>query len=165
MTRLFTALVPPPAAVTEMAAALAGPVPAGWRRVDPASWHVTLAFHGDADPVVLAVALDAVAGTPGPRLRIDGTGAFPGVRFARVVAEPEAALHALVAAVGGDAAGFVPHLTVLRRRGRGHPEPSARLPRLVGPWWQVDEVVLMASERRPDGPVYSVAHRVALAVR
>lgn len=165
MTRLFTALVPPAAAVTDMAAELAGPVPAGWRRVDPASWHVTLAFHGDADPVPVAAALDAIAGMPAPRLRIDGTGAFPGVRFARVVAEPEDALLALVAGAGGDAAGFVPHLTVLRRRGRGHPEPPARLPRLTGPWWQVDEVVLMASERRPDGPVYSVVHRVALAVR
>jgi RNA 2',3'-cyclic 3'-phosphodiesterase len=148
-----------------MAAALAGPVPAGWRWVDPASWHVTLAFHGDADPVTVAAAVDATSGMSAPRLRIDGTGSFPGVRFARVVAEPVDALLALVAEVGGDADGFVPHVTVLRRRGRGHPEPPARLPRLTGPWWQVDEVVLMASERRPDGPVYSVVHRVALAVR
>ena len=162
--RLFTALVPPAAAVMGVAAALAGPVPAGWRMVDPAGWHVTLVFHGDAEPAVVAAALDAVAGRPGPRLRIDGTGAFPGVRFARVVAEPPDALHALVAAVGGDASGFVPHLTLLRRRGRGHPEPPARLPRLAGPWWQADEVVLMASERRSAGPVYTIVHRVGLAV-
>jgi 2'-5' RNA ligase len=163
--RLFTALVPPAAAVADMAAALAGPVPAGWRRVDPAGWHVTLVFHGEADPTAVAAALDGVAGMPAPRLRIDGTGAFPGVRYARVVAEPPAALHALVAAMGGDVARFVPHLTVLRRRGQGHPESPARLPRLVGPWWVADDVVLMASERRPEGPVYTVVHRAGLAVR
>jgi 2'-5' RNA ligase len=163
--RLFTAVVPPPEVVTDLTAALAGPVPTGWRRVDPATWHVTLVFHGDAEPAVVAGALDAAAGMPGPRLRLDGAGAFPGVRFARVVAEPPDGLHALVAAVGGDAAGFVPHLTVLRRRGRGGQEPPARLPGLCGPWWQVGEVVLMASEQRPEGPLYSIVHRVALAVR
>jgi 2'-5' RNA ligase len=163
--RLFTALVPPAAAVADMAAALTGPPPPGWRFVDPAGWHVTLVFHGEAEPAAVAAALDTAAGAPAPRLRIDGAGAFPGVRYARVVADPPDALHALVTAVGGEAAGFVPHLTVLRRRGRGSPEPSVRLPRLGGPWWQAEEVVLMASERRPEGPVYTVVHRVALAVR
>ena len=163
--RLFAALVPPAEAVVEMAAALACPAPAGWRKVDPATWHVTLVFHGEAEPMVVAAALDEAAGTPAPRLRIDGTGAFPGVHFARIVAEPVDALHALVTAVGGDPAGFVPHLTVMRRRGRARLEPPVQLPRLSGPWWQVDEVVLMVSERRPEGPVYAVVHRVPLAVR
>lgn len=183
MTRLFTAIVPPAAAVAELAGAVAGPAPDGWRRVDPAGWHVTLAFHGDADPVRHAAALDTVRGLPGPRLRIDGSGASPDVRWATIAADPAAALLALVTAVGGDAAAFVPHLTLLRRRGRGRPEPPARLapftrpagsassasfhpPALLrGPWWRVDEVLLMASARTADGPRYTVVHRAGLAER
>ncbi|WP_281689455.1 2'-5' RNA ligase family protein [Pseudonocardia thermophila] len=161
--RLFTALVPPAEAVAQVAAALVGPAPDGWRLVDPATWHITLAFHGDVDdPAPHLAALDAAAGLPGPRLRVDGSGAFPGVRWARVVAEPRAALDALVEAVGGDAQGFVPHITVLRRRGRRRPEPRAVLPPLSGPWWQADEVLLMASELRRDGAVHRIVHRVAL---
>lgn len=161
--RLFTALVPPPAAVEALVAALAGPVPAGWRRVDPATWHVTLAFHGDADPAERGAALDTVRGLAAPRLRIEGAGAFPGVAWAAVTADPPAALLALVSAVGGDAAAFVPHLTVLRRRGRRRPDPPACVPQLVGPWWRADEVLLVASARTETGPRHEVVHRVALA--
>lgn len=160
--RLFTAIVPPPAAVTGLVDA---PVPAGWRRVDPETWHVTLAFHGDADPAVHVAALDAARGLRAPRLRIEGAGAFPGVAWAAVAADPPAALLALVTAVGGDADAFVPHLTVLRRRGRRLPGPPGSVPPVVGPWWRADEVLLMASTRAAAGPHYEVVHRISLAGR
>ncbi len=164
--RLFTAIVPPPDAVAVLLGALSGPVPAGWRRVDPATWHLTLAFHGDgADPAERVAALDAARGLAAPRLRIEGAGAFPGVRWAAVAADPPAGLSALVTAVGGDAAAFVPHLTVLRCRGRRRPDPPASVPHLVGPWWRAGEVVLMASERGAAGPRYDEVHRVTLAGR
>ncbi|MGI5129089.1 2'-5' RNA ligase family protein [Pseudonocardia sp. CA-107938] len=162
--RLFTAVVPPADAVAEVVAALSGPVPEGWRLVDPATWHLTLAFHGEVEPAGPVAALDRVAELPAPRLRVDGAGRFPGVRWARVVADPPAALTALVAAVGGDPDAFVPHLTLLRRRGRRR-VAAPRLPPLAGPWWEAREVVLMASELRAGGPVHTPVHRVVLAGR
>lgn len=163
--RLFTAIVPPPAAIAELVAALAGPAPAGWRRVDPGNWHVTLAFHGDADPAERAAALAAAGGLAAPRLRIEGAGAFPGVAWATVAADPPAALLALVTAAGGDAGAFVPHLTVLRRHSRRRSGPPAPVPEVVGPWWRADEVVLMASLRDAAEPRYEVVHRISLATR
>lgn len=160
--RLFTALWPPQAAVAPLAAS--GPVPDGWRRVDPATWHLTLAFHGEAEPGVLARALaDAAQGLMAPRLRIAGSGAFPGVRWAGVEADPVAALHALVGAAGGDVEHFVPHVTLLRRRMGSDSEPPAVGPDVAGPWWRPAEVMLVASELTRRGPRYHVVHRVPLA--
>ena len=163
--RLFTALWPPVDAVDALRAALP-PAPEGWRATDPDSWHVTLAFHGEADPGVRARELDAAArGAPAPRLRASGSGAFPGVVWAGVRAEPLAALHALVAAAGGDPSAFTPHVTVLRRRGhRGAPpawSPPAWSPP-DGPWWTPTEVLLVHSGLARGGPRYRVVHRVPL---
>ncbi len=56
--RLFTALwVPPAAAAALRAVTTPDAVPAGWRAVDPETWHLTLAFHGEAEPEQLAPAL------------------------------------------------------------------------------------------------------------
>jgi 2'-5' RNA ligase len=129
--RLFTALWPPAEAVAALAAVTApAGSPSGWQAVDPATWHLTLAFHGEADPGVFARRLDrAVGGVPGPRLRIAGAGAFPGVRWAGVEADVSGRLAALVTAAGGDPAAFVPHLPVLRKRRRpgqdADPDPPA----------------------------------------
>ncbi|WP_232662506.1 2'-5' RNA ligase family protein [Pseudonocardia sp. TRM90224] len=157
--RLFTALWPS----DEAAAALAevvGPAPDGWRATDPAGWHITLAFHGEADAAEHAAALDSrAAGLPAPRLRLAGAGAFPRHRWAAVEADPTAAFVELVAAAGGDNERIVAHLTLLIRR-----SPTARLDLAppwqdhVGPWWTPPEVTLVASE--PAG--YRVVHRVPL---
>ncbi len=151
-----------------MAASTLPAPPRGWRAIDPGTWHITLAFHGEADPGVLARRLDATAhGTGAPRLRLAGAGAFPGVRWAGVQADPPAGLGALVMIAGGDPAGFVPHVTVLRLRPRpgpdAEPEPDVPWSGYLGGWWTPGEVLLVASEAARGGARYRVVHRVPLA--
>lgn len=166
--RLFTALWPPADAVADLLAHTGvGPPPRGWRAVDPATWHVTLAFHGEADPGVLARRLDRTArGMPAPPLRIGGAGSFPGVRWAGVEAEEPGALTRLVAAAGGAEDRFVAHITVLRalrRPGPGaDPDPPLPWAEHRGPWWCPADVLLVSSELARGGSRYRVVHRVAL---
>ncbi len=85
--RLFTALRPPREVVEARAANIGAPPP-GRRVTDPATWHVILAFHREADPEVLTRRLDEAAhGAHAPRLRLAGAGAFDGVRWAGVEAD------------------------------------------------------------------------------
>jgi RNA 2',3'-cyclic 3'-phosphodiesterase len=166
--RLFTAFWLEDAAV-EALREVADPdePPAGWRAVDPGSWHITLAFHGEADPGVLARRLDrAVRGRLGPRLRTAGAGVFDGVRWAGVEAEPGERLGELVEVAGGRPDRFVPHVTLLRRRARpgagadlDPPDPWADH---RGPWWSPPEVLLVSSEPGRSGSRYRVVHRVPL---
>ena len=44
----------------------------------PRTWHVTLAFHGEADPGGWPAGSTRRAGTPAPRLRLAGTGCSTG---------------------------------------------------------------------------------------
>jgi RNA 2',3'-cyclic 3'-phosphodiesterase len=164
--RLFTALwVPPAAAAALRAVSTPDAVPPGWRAVDPQTWHLTLAFHGEAEPEQLASALHAGAhGAPAPRLRLSGAGSFRGVHWMGVQAEPADRLSALVAAAGGDPGEFVPHVTLLRRRGRGRSPGPDRPPWSDhrGPWWRPTTVLLVRSEPGRGGPHYRVVHRVPL---
>jgi 2'-5' RNA ligase len=160
-------------AALPVTAAAAG-APPGWRAVDPDTWHLTLAFHGDTDPEPLARALDgSVRGLPAPRLRLRGAGSFPGVRWAGVQADPADRLSGLVAAAGGDPAGFVPHITVLRARGRGRGSgsgPASSDPAwsdpawsdYCGPWWRPIEVLLVRSDPGGGRAHYRVVHRAPL---
>jgi 2'-5' RNA ligase len=169
--RLFTALwVPPAAAAALRAVTGSAAVPPGWRAVHPETWHMTLAFHGEAEPEQLAPALYTAAfGAPAPRLRLSGAGTFRGVHWVGVQAEPAERLQALVVAAGGDPVDFVPHVTLLRRRGRGR-EPGPVQPPWAdhhGPWWRPANVLLVRSEPgrgRPGqgGSHYRVVHRVPL---
>lgn len=163
--RLFTALWPAPAAVAALRGVTPRVAPPGWRCTDPSSWHITLAFHGEADPGVQARLLEhGVHGRPAPRLRLAGAGAFPRVRWAGV--DSDGPLQELVEAAGGDPERFVAHVTVLLQRsrpGRG----AERLPATpwsthVGPWWSPAEVLLMASEPAKGGSRYRAVHRVPL---
>ncbi|GAA1838994.1 RNA 2',3'-cyclic phosphodiesterase [Pseudonocardia ailaonensis] len=72
--RLFTAVVPP----VEVRADLQEVAPvAGLRATDPAGWHVTLAFLGEADPETLRDGLARVAaGHPPLDLALSGAGSF-----------------------------------------------------------------------------------------
>jgi 2'-5' RNA ligase len=164
--RLFTALwVPPAAAAALRAVSPPDAVPPGWRAVDPETWHLTLAFHGEAEPEQLAPALHAGAhGAPAPRLRLSGAGRFRGVHWVGVQAEPADRLSALVAAAGGDPGEFVPHVTLLRRHGRGRSPGPDRPPWSDhrGPWWRPATVLLVRSEPGHGGPHYRVVHRVPL---
>lgn len=163
--RLFTAIWLPPAAVAALQADVPTAEPAGWRYTDPSSWHVTLAFHGEADAGVLARRLEKAAhGAPAPRLRVIGAGAFPRVRWAGV--EPAGVLSELVSAAGGDLERFVAHVTVLLQRPRPGPhldaEPAISWSAHTGPWWTPPEVLLVASESAKGGSRYLPVHRVAL---
>lgn len=163
--RLFTALWPPPEVIDALAADVGGAVPRGWRHTGTVTWHVTLAFHGEADPGASARRLESAAhGLAAPRLRLVGAGAFDGVRWAGV--EVEGPIDGLVAAAGGDGARFVGHVTVLRRRPGPDPEPDPATPWAAhrGPWWRPGEVLLMASEPGRGGMRYRVVHRVPLGV-
>ena len=164
--RLFTALWLPADAVAALLAAC-GDEPPGWRFAAPDTWHVTLAFHGEADPGRLARRLDAAAhGLAAPRLRVAGGGSFERVRWAGI--EPAGALDPLVTAAGGDVAALVPHVTLLRRRARPGADAIADppAPRVApGPWWTPREVLLVATEPARGGVRYRTVHRVPLAGR
>jgi 2'-5' RNA ligase len=165
--RLFTALWPPVEAVTALAAVVPdGPID-GWRRIDPATWHITLAFHGEAQVEPLAHGLEsAVHGAASPRLRLRGAGRFEAVRWAGVQSEPTEALTSLVRLAGGTPAEFVAHVTVLRRRSRSRIDyqPPTQWAGHSGPWWRPTEVLLVASEPAAGGVRYRPVHRVPLAV-
>jgi 2'-5' RNA ligase len=166
--RLFTALWPPAEAVAALAAELPAEPAAGWRIADTSTWHITLAFHGEAQMGPQARRLEAAAyGAAAPRLRLRGAGAFTGVRWAGVEAEPVAALTALVDLAGGTSAEFVAHVTLLRRRIRPGPHVDSDPPMPwadhVGPWWRPVEVLLVASEPARGGVRYRPVHRVPLA--
>ncbi|WP_252436077.1 2'-5' RNA ligase family protein [Pseudonocardia humida] len=124
-------------------------------------------FYGEADPGVLARRLDRAAlGLPAPRLRTAGAGAFDGVRWAGVQAEPAAELRGLVEVVGGQGERFVPHVTLLRRRARPGPAAVADPPTPWaghgGPWWRPADLLLVSSEPARGGSRYRVVHRVPL---
>ena len=166
--RLFTALWLPDEAADALRAAVdPDRPPPGWRAVDPATWHVTLAFHGEADPGVLARRLERGAvGAAAPRLRAEGAGEFPEVRWAGVRAEDPAALAALVEVAGGRPADFVGHVTLLRRRRRPgpgtDPDPPAPWAGHTGPWWRPADLLLVSSVPARGGSRYRVVHRVPL---
>lgn len=161
--RLFTALWPPAPVGAALRGALVPPE-GRWRPVRPESRHVTLCFHGDDDPVRRAGALDAaLAGAPAPRLRIAGTGTFPGVLWAGV--EPADALVDLASRAGADPAVFRAHLTLGRRsRSADRAAPAVSVDLAPGPpWWTPTEALLVRSDPGPvTGPVYRTVHRVPL---
>ncbi|MBO0849735.1 MAG: 2'-5' RNA ligase family protein [Pseudonocardia sp.] len=170
--KLFTALWPPTEVTAALEAELTGHPgwpPEGWRGVPRQCWHVSLCFHGTAEPGVLARRLEAAAdGLAAPALRLAGVVSFSGVTAlrARPVGAPEAeALAALVRAAGGDPAGFRGHVTVARTA-RRRDAPPARGPLAAhrGPWWRPSEVCLVHADAGAGTPRYAVLHRVPLTV-
>nr|WP_246458379.1 RNA 2',3'-cyclic phosphodiesterase [Saccharopolyspora gloriosae] len=175
---MFTAVWPPREAIEHLSGALdeAGLERAGagvrrFRLMPPRQWHLTLCFHGPADPAASAVRLDdRVREATAPRLRLAGAGTFRGVLWAGV--EPAAdsdarALRALVRAAGGDPEAFRAHLT-LARWNEGRPDRRALLAGLddyAGPWWDASEVALVRSDQGPAGPVYRNVRSVAVPRR
>jgi 2'-5' RNA ligase len=187
MPRLFTALWPDSAAVADLEAALVSASdwpPAGWRVILARLWHITLCFHGEADPGVLARLLEAHAlGRRAPWLRLEGAVRFRGVLAAGVVpprATPDSGsardsdsgsdpdsnadlLRGLVAACGADPAGYRAHVTVARASRRAdRTAPAGPLVAYRGPWWRPAQVCLVRSELGSGPPRYTVVHRVAL---
>jgi RNA 2',3'-cyclic 3'-phosphodiesterase len=89
--RLFFAVPVPGASRGPLEAVLPdlAPMLGGARLTTPGGWHLTLAFLGQVRPeladAVVRVGEAAAAGAPTARLRLDGAGAFPSGRRARVL--------------------------------------------------------------------------------
>jgi len=163
MARLFSALVPPEPAIADLAAqvdAVAGSLPdLRWTAVR--AWHVTLGFFGDGDDPTRRSAWlrRRVAGRLAPRLRLAGSGLFPGVLW--IGAEPDqagdgVALARLAQAAGAGRRNFHAHLTVARWRAPvDRAAVATTLSDYSGPWFAPDHVVLFRSDPGPGGPVYT----------
>jgi 2'-5' RNA ligase len=168
MARLFVAAWPPAEVVDHLARLLPRPPTAGVRWVPPENWHVTLRFLGRCDPGEAAAALDRLTTPParaeaGPALVALGRS---------VLCVPVAGLEHLAAAVVAATAGigqppqpraFHGHLTVARIDGRRSAAALGRIP--VEARFGVGEVVLVASDTRPEGAVYHRLGSWALAGR
>jgi RNA 2',3'-cyclic 3'-phosphodiesterase len=183
--RLFVAIVPPPPALAELSAAVdqlraeaAGPVPSGagqqLRWTSSGQWHLTLAFLGEVEDAVLAKLRPrlerAVARHPAQRLAIAGAGAFPSPRRARVLwaglRADNRALGALAASVAAAArrAGapspdegrrFKAHLTLARCRDVADLSSLAtELAGFAGQEWTADSVRLVRSYLSTGAPHY-----------
>jgi 2'-5' RNA ligase len=172
--RLFVA-VEVPEAVRELVEVAAGPIrsrfPLG-RWVPRANQHVTLKFLGSTSPPLLGrvessierVALAAAAFDA----RVDGLGAFPGARRARVLwagleeggrmGELAAALDdALSGEVRPEGRAFTPHLTLARFYPPVSLEEASRPswpPEVRSEPFRVERLVLFRSRLRRPAPVY-----------
>jgi 2'-5' RNA ligase len=178
--RAFVAVVPPPAVLDALDAAVA----AASRSVSDVRWaareqrHVTLQFLGNHVQLdAVASALDAVAESGGV-VRLGGGGAFPNPRRGAVlwagVTEGADVLARLAGRVAAAVAplGFEPefrdyhaHLTLARLK---KPRDLRAVVEVLdasalGPAWSVDEVLLFRSHTRREGAVYEVVARFPLA--
>ena len=156
MQRLFIATWPPPELVETLHGLPRKDRPS-IRWVQPEHWHVTLRFLGDADPDEVIGRLDQFEFAPtdvrfGPGID---------VLHERVIMLPVHGLDELAAAVSRHTADlgseqprkrFVGHLTLARLRGQG------RIPDVIGApvarTQRVEEITLVASTLRREGPVY-----------
>jgi 2'-5' RNA ligase len=145
---LFTAFRPPEEVADAVASALAIGAPderLRWSGRD--RWHVTLGFYGSGDePGARAAWLSGrLAGRPAPRVRLTGSGTFPGVLWLGVEGEGLAAL-AEAAGSGLEPRAYRPHLTLARFP---REDPPGRWERLLAgfgtEYWLPGEVQLLQS--------------------
>jgi 2'-5' RNA ligase len=142
------------------------PLLGGARLTTPGGWHLTLAFLGQVRPeladAVVHVGEAATAGVPAARLRLQGSGVFPGGRRARVLwtglGGDTDVLVRLAASLAAECrrAGLrfeerplVPHLT-LARFPTPAPVPEAALDLVAraaaeGPEWEARELACYRS--------------------
>jgi 2'-5' RNA ligase len=155
MARLFVAVWPPEEVIAELTS-LRRKDQRGVRFVPPENWHLTLRFLGEADPDVVAAALDGTD-LPGATVRLG-----PGVDVIaeRAIVIPADGLDALAAAVAARTASigqaprkrFVGHLTLARIK------PHAAMPPALGAYltasFEVEEIALVRSRLHPEGARY-----------
>ena len=185
LRRAFISVVPP-ADVLDAIAARVAPLQTDrhLRWTGPAQWHTTLCFLGGiADPAALVGALGApVASVTAFVMRLGGAGAFPDARRATVlwlgVQSGQDRVSELADVVTGATASptptglptptgagpYRPHLTLGRT---SRPRDVGGLVTAiggdpVGREWTVAEVVVMESDTRSDGAVYTEVARVPL---
>jgi 2'-5' RNA ligase len=158
-----------------------GGVPAKW--VEPDNLHITLLFLGEVDsrevPEICAAVQWSAGGMQPFSLTLAGAGAFPTPRRPRTlivrVTEGGPQLIALHDAIEKpllelgcyrrEERPFRPHLTIGRVKGQVGDEVGGVIRQFEG--WQggqshVDEVQVLGSELRPQGPEYTVFCRVPL---
>lgn len=179
---MFTALWPPEAVREHLSDALrylpdgqVAEATEGLRRfrfLPSRRWHVTLCFHGVADPGVrsdeLERAMSDFREAMPPRLRLASAGTFRGVLWVGVEAdEPDRPwLSSLAAAVGADADSFHAHVTI-GRWARGHPRAAVAqlFAGYQSPWWRPAEVALVRSEQRGGAQEYETVYSAPLTPR
>lgn len=149
------------------------------RWVSPEKIHVTLKFLGEipAEQVesVCQVAARVAASAVPFELEAAGAGVFPNLRRPRVVwvgvQGDLPALHTLQASLEQELARagfpkeerpFSPHLTLGRVQDRASPAEARSLGQAVAGLevpllgrWRVEEIVVMRSDLRPEGPLYT----------
>jgi 2'-5' RNA ligase len=152
--------------------------------VEPANYHVTLHFLGDVDArdlVGVCRAVQTVASDVPPfEITLAAPGGFPNARRPRTVyaslgegaAEVTAMYEALigplheVVAYRREERIFTPHVTLGRVEGGEDPAALGAALAKHASWGgggqAVREVLVYASELRPDGPVYTVSGRARL---
>jgi RNA 2',3'-cyclic 3'-phosphodiesterase len=175
--RLFVAIGLPPEAASELDEVVA-PLRPAWpelRWTGRDAWHLTLAFLGEVDEVViarLAVRLERAARRhPSLSLSLSGAGAFPGAGRARVlwtgIQGDRRGLGLLAASAGAGAQragvqlansgrGYQPHLTLARCRAPADVNSLVEtLAGFAGMPWMAKEIHLIHSRLSAD-PRYEV---------
>jgi len=156
------------------------------RWVAPDKIHLTLNFLGEIPAGQVAAAGEATAGvgaqTAPFAVEATGVGVFPNPHRPRVVwvglAGDMEALRALQAGLTNALAArgfppedrpFSPHLTLGRVRQQARPEEARALGQAVTELhipslgrWQVEQVLLIRSDLRPEGPIYTPLRVVPL---
>lgn len=159
--RMFVAITPGQEAVEDLARFLEPRDQHPW--IDPAQWHLTLAFLASVpehreDELVEALT-ERLRRRPAMRLRLAGAGAFPDPAHASVLwmdvagdraalTETAYAVRRTCNAVGAtpDGQAFRPHLTVSRLRRKQEQRRWVQvLDTYDGPGWEVRDVALVAS--------------------
>jgi len=162
--RLFAAVVPPPAALAQLAAALPESPPPALRFVPERQRHLTVAFFADVPDAAVVDLCErlrrAASRTPRLSLRLNGFGTFPAnaararVLWAAVdgdVAELTRLAERAVAAgrragIAVEDRSYRPHLTVARaRQGAADLREIVAAVSLDGCRWTATELVLVRS--------------------
>ena len=162
MTRLFVAAWPTPD-VVEALSDIARPPEHGVRWVPPSNWHITLRFVGEADAADAADLTERLAAVtlPRPLARLGPTIEQLGQRQVVVPVEGVDALAEVVRSATGaigepDRHRFHGHLTIARL-GSGAGASVVGSPFRAE--FEVAEIVIVASDLRQDGAVYTTLAR------
>lgn len=153
--------------------------------VEPSNLHLTLLFLGEVDERavldVCRVTAEAVRPQPAFAMTLAGLGGFPNLRRPRTLwvgvaegVQPLTELHqrieAALLAHGSyrrEDRDFTPHVTLGRLKSAPWDAQAEPLVRSYQTWeggtMQVREVLVMASELRREGPIYTVLSRARLA--
>ncbi len=155
MSRLFVAAWPPADVVSDLRS-VDRPDEPGVRWVPEVNWHITVRFLGETDLDEVAARLEAA---PLPRAtvhlgpRIERLDVRQIVVPAHGVDELAAAVRDATVDVGEvDRRRFRGHLTLARTRPQA---PSTMLGKPFTASWEIREVAVVESDRRPTGVVYT----------